>query len=317
MSQPGVSVVMAVYNGERFLAEAVEGVLAQTTPQWELVAVDDGSTDRSPQILAGYASRDSRIRILRLPHCGVSAAANAGIREARYDLIARTDSDDRMLPIRLERQLAFLAEHPELHVVCSYSYFINAAGKRIGSSARPVDVAAGIRERRPSRFVELTQSTVLMRKAAFFEAGGYREDIFYAEDRDLWGRFATGGYNIGCQPEYLEEFRLHGGSMTMHNALMQHEVCSFIDRNIVRRLEGRREFSMEEFRAWQRRQPLSKRIRERLNFGALHAFKRASRHYGEGRYTRCALTLAAAVSLNPGHIVGRVLAKVQHPEARA
>jgi glycosyltransferase involved in cell wall biosynthesis len=313
----GVSVVMNVYNGARFLADAVESVLGQTRRDLELIVVDDGSTDGSLSILQQYAGRDSRLRILEQRHAGVPAAANAGIRAARFDWIARTDSDDRMLPHRLDRQLAFVREHPELDVACSYCYFINAAGKRIGSSTSQIDMERGLRDKRPSLFVELAQSTVLMRKSAILRVGGYREDLPYAEDRDLWGRLATTGHAIGCQQEFLEEFRLHGGSMTMHRAAMQHEVCSLIDFNIVRRLRGEREYAAEEFREWQRRQPLTTRLRQGLAFRALHAFKRASRHYGEGRYCKCALTLAAAVSMNPAHIVRRVASKLHSGVARA
>lgn len=313
MQNSGVSVVMAVYNGDRFLVEALESTLKQAASEFELIAVDDGSTDGSRRILEEYAARDSRLKIMSITHGGVPRAVNTGIRAARYDLIARMDSDDRMLPNRIERQRAFLESRPDLDVVCSYCYFINAAGKRIGSSARDIDVPAGLRECRPSRFLEITQSTVLMRKAACLEVGGYREDLPYAEDRELWGRFATSGRLIGVQPEYLMEFRLHGGSMTMKKATLQYEVCASIDCNIVRRLQGAPELSMPEFREWKRRQPLLGRIMQWMSFSSLHAFKRASRHYGEGRYCQCALTLAAAVSMNPFHILSRVISKMHIP----
>jgi alpha-1,3-rhamnosyltransferase len=314
MPNQGVSVVMAVYNGERFLADAVTSVLEQTMPDLELIVVDDGSTDSTPGILQRYAAADRRVRVVQAQHGGVPRAVNTGIREARYEWIARTDSDDRMLPHRLERQLAFLDQHPELAVAASGCYFINAAGKRIGSFSHAVDVERARRELRPACFVEITQSTVLMKKAAVLEAGGYR-DFSYAEDRDLWGRLATAGYAMACQPEFLVEYRLHGGSMTMNDAFRQHELCSFIDYNIVRRWQRLPETSLDEYRTWKQGQGLKGRVSEMLNLGALHAFKRASRHYGEGRYCRCALTLAAAFSLNPGHIAGRVLSRVR--EARA
>src|SRR5579871_1190239 len=313
----GISVVMTVYNGERFVAESVESVLSQTMPEFELIVVDDGSTDASAAILESYARRDSRIRILRRQHAGVPAAANAAIRCASYDLIARTDSDDRMLPQRLERQMEFLSGRPDADIACSNCLFINAGGKRIGASSCQVDVARGKRELRPSLFLELVQSTVLMRKDAFVAVGGYREDLAYAEDRDLWGRFVTSGFSIACQKEFLAEFRLHGGAMTMRRAALQHQICSYIDENVRRRLQGKPELSLGEFQDIWARQPWPSRMRQNARFFALHAFKRASRQYGEGQYWKCALSLAAAVSLNPAHIVGRVLNRIQHHEAHA
>ncbi len=312
-----ISVVMAVHNGERFLAEAVESVLAQTMREFELIVVNDGSTDSSPRMLERYARSDARLRIIHQKKSGVPAAANAAIREARYSLIARIDSDDRMLPNRLERQLEFFEKHPQVDVACSNCFFINARGKRIGSSSCSIDLDRGRREIRPSAFLELVQSTVLMRKSAFLQIGGYREEFHYAEDRDLWGRLATGGYVIACQDEALVEFRLHSSSMTMKRATLQQEICGYIDENVRRRLQGLPEFSLGEFRAAKKQEPLMRRVRENIQFFALHAFKRASRHYGEGEYWKCALSLAAAIVLNPAHILTRIIARVQNREAHA
>lgn len=316
MAQTGVSVVMPVYNGERFLAETIESVLSQTFKDLELIAVDDGSSDASLSILEEYAERDPRVVVLRLNHGGLPVAVNAGIRQAKYDLIARIDSDDRMLPQRLERQVSFLEERPYLSVACSDCIFIDTSGRRIGRSSCRIDVDRGKRERCPGLFVELAHPTVIMRKADVIAVGGYREDLRYAEDRHLWGRLATSGFSIECQNEYLVEFRLHGGAMTMSRAEMQREICAWIDLNIVRRLDGVPEFSMEEFRAWEQRQPLTTKLKDRIRFTSIHSFKKASRFYGERKYLRCALSLATAVSLNPGQMVGRVLSRITSREAR-
>lgn len=109
-----VSVVMPVYNAEAFLAEAIESVLAQTWPHWELLLVDDGSTDRSPEIARSCAG--DRVRLLEHPgraNRGESAARNLGLREARGDLIAFLDADDVWLPEKLERQAPLLLARPE------------------------------------------------------------------------------------------------------------------------------------------------------------------------------------------------------------
>jgi glycosyltransferase involved in cell wall biosynthesis len=312
-----ISVVMTVYNGARFLAESVESVLNQTMPDFELIVVDDGSTDSSGEILERHARLDRRVKIIRQRHAGVPAAANLGIRHAKYQLIARTDCDDRMLPDRLERQAAFLRERQEIQLACSNCYFINVAGQRIGSSVCRVDVERARTELRPSYCLELIQSTVLMRKNAFLAAGGYREDLLYAEDRDLWGRFATSGVPIALQPGYLIEFRLHTGAMTMKKAALQHEICSYIDENVKRRFQGKPEISLSAFRAEKANAPRMLRLRENTRFMALHAFKRASRHYGEGQYLKCALSMAAAMSLNPAQTMRRVLQRIQIREASA
>jgi hypothetical protein len=101
----------------------------------------------------------------------------------------------------------------------------------------------------------------------------------------------------------------------MGMAEMQRELCTWIDLNIVRRLEGQPELSLGEFRLWEERQPFVRRMRERLNFKALHSFKKASRFYGERRYLKCAFSLAVAVSLNPTHIVDRAFSRIQNRDA--
>ncbi len=105
-----VSVVIPVHNGEKYLAQAIESVLAQTFRDFELLIVDDGSTDGSRAIMDRCARRDARIRILSQANRGVSAAGNLGFEEARGEWVARLDADDVFLPDKLERQIAFIRQ---------------------------------------------------------------------------------------------------------------------------------------------------------------------------------------------------------------
>lgn len=114
---PEVSVLLAVYNGERYLSAAIESVLAQDFDDWELVIVDDGSTDATVSILDHL--HDLRIRVLRTENQGLTKALNYGLRFCRGRLVARLDADDRCLPERLRVQAQFLRDHPEVAVVGS------------------------------------------------------------------------------------------------------------------------------------------------------------------------------------------------------
>ncbi len=302
---------MAVYNGERFLCEAVESILNQTVRELELIAVDDGSTDSSLDILAEYARTDSRVVVVPRPHAGVAATVNAGVERARYGLIARLDADDRMLPNRLERQLEFMATRPELAVAASGCFFMDAAGRRIGQSSCVVDVERGKRERNLALFLDIAQSSVLMRKSAFCKVGGYREDLsYYGEDRDLWGRFVTSGFSIECQQEYLTEYRLHGGSITLNRAAQQDEICGWLNGNVLRRLDGRPELSREEYRAWRKQRPVVAKVRHQLGVRSFRSFIKATRFYGERKYLHCAISLAAAVALDPVRITKRIQSRL-------
>src|SRR3954465_13575599 len=113
-SAPIVSVVMPVYNAQRYLAEAVDSILAQTWRYFEFVIVDDGSTDRSPKLLERYAVRDSRIKLTLRPNTGIVGALNDGIAAASGEFPARMDADDVALPRRLEKQVAYLTELPKV-----------------------------------------------------------------------------------------------------------------------------------------------------------------------------------------------------------
>ena len=112
MAKPSITVLMPVYNAERFLAEAIESVLQQTFTQFEFLIIDDGSTDSSPEIVRSYS--DPRIRFLQNEqNLGITATLNKGIELAQADLIARMDADDICYPDRLQKQMEFVAAHPD------------------------------------------------------------------------------------------------------------------------------------------------------------------------------------------------------------
>jgi glycosyltransferase involved in cell wall biosynthesis len=192
-SRPLVSVVTIFLNAQRFLGEAVDSVLAQTWRDWELLLVDDGSTDGSREIAAEYARRHpERVRCLEHPgrrNRGMSASRNLGLAHARGDLIAFLDADDVWLPEKLERQAAALAEHPEAALV------YGATRHWYGWTGRPEDAARDVLLKlgvppgtlvHPPELVRLflahaawTPGTcgVLIRRAALERAGGFEESF--------------------------------------------------------------------------------------------------------------------------------------------
>ena len=205
MSPPRVSVVMPVRDGERHLAASLDSILGQTLGDLELVVVDDGSRDATPEILAEAAKRDPRVRVHRQEPGGLTAALNAGCALARAPLIARMDGDDVMLSDRLERQLAFLDRHPEVAVLGGGLVLVDEEG-------REIDREAGRAEPRMLERNDLTHATVVMRADAFRELGGYRFD--QAEDYDLWLRLEE-RHAISAVPEPVIRYRLHPGQFSV------------------------------------------------------------------------------------------------------
>ena len=202
---PAVSVVMPVRNGERFLAEAVESILRQTLTDLELIVVDDGSTDTTPELLAAAARGDQRLRVeVRSPE-GLTAALNAGCALAAAPLVARMDADDVALPDRLERQAACLAAHPEVALLGGGIILVDESGREV--DREPGRAELDFMERN-----ELTHATVVMRTDAFRELGGYRLD--QSEDYDLWLRFEE-RFGVAALADPVIRYRLHPGQFSV------------------------------------------------------------------------------------------------------
>jgi len=309
--QARVSVFMSVYNGARFLPEAVDSVLAQTMSDFQFIVVDDGSTDSTPEILRKYQEKDERIVVLSQPNRGIPASLNRAIATAETELLAHLDADDRALPFWLEKQMEFLQQYPDNTVVCSYAYLIDAEGKRIGKSKNPVDVKRGIAELNPELFLDVIHSTVLMRKNRLLEVGAYREGQRYLEDRDLWGRLVTAGQSIRCNPEMLVEYRVHSASVTVKKRdPMEVMLGRSISLNVVRRLRGETELSPEEAAQWFASRPFHERLKQARKVTSGRYFREAARHYAERRWFRLAIALGIATAIRPLYALQRAGRKV-------
>ena len=215
---PRVSVLMPVRNGAQWLAAAIDSVLGQTLPDFELLVIDDGSTDRTPEIVAGYAARDPRVRPIRQDALGLVAALNRGLGEARGHLIARLDADDLALPERLARQVAEMDANPRLNLLGSWAETIDGESRTIGRLTPPPE--PGKLRDTLARTNPFIHSSVMVRAEPVRSLGGYRGAFEAAEDYDLWLRLSEHG-DIAIAPEILVRYREHGGNVTMRKAARQ------------------------------------------------------------------------------------------------
>ncbi len=214
---PSVSVLMPCYNVESTLDETMESLLAQTLEAFEIVAIDDGSTDRTLSRLEQWSRRDERVRVLALPHAGIIPALNRGLAACRAVYVARMDADDRAHPTRLARQVNYLDEHPEVAVLSSLVEGFPAADVREGfriyidwlnSLVTHADITREI-------FVEspLAHPSVTFRKRWVEQLGGYQE-FGWPEDYDLWLRMYLEGAKFTKIPEILLYWREHPQRLT-------------------------------------------------------------------------------------------------------
>lgn len=189
-AQPLVSVILPVFNAERYLAEALESILLQTYPNFELIAINDCSTDESLAVLESYAVRDPRVRVLsNEQNLGITPTLNRGLQAARGELIARMDADDVSLPDRLEKRVAFLQSHPEVGLISGNAIAIDAEGNELNQD---FDLTAepGLIRWLLLFTCPIIHPAVMGCKAFFEQAGGYDPEILYAEDYDLWQRMS-------------------------------------------------------------------------------------------------------------------------------
>jgi len=203
---PAISILMPVRNEERFLPAALRSLTAQTLKDWELVAVDDGSTDDTSRILAQAACSDPRIRVLRSPGLGLVPALNAGLAACRAPLIARMDADDVAHPARLAEQASYLSSHEGVGLVaCSFRHFPRQqVGMGMAGYEHWQNQLLSHEAISADLFVEspFVHPSTMFRREAVESAGGYR-DMGWAEDYDLWLRLAAAGTRFARLPRTL------------------------------------------------------------------------------------------------------------------
>ncbi len=211
---PTVSVLLPVKDAPReYLRQAIDSIVAQTFADWELVIVEAIGADgeSATRALPGIADTPG-IRVVEIPPpTNLVAQLNKGLEGCRGALVARMDADDICRPNRLQQQVAFLENHPEMDVVGSQIEAIDGAGRRIGARRYPLSHEAIVAAMQ--RYNPLAHPAVMFRKDVVLEAGGYRYPERAAQDYELWCRLARAGRRFANLPEPLLQYRLHAGAV--------------------------------------------------------------------------------------------------------
>ena len=213
---PRVTVLMGVHNGERFLAEALDSILAQTFRDFEVLIIDDASTDRTASILADYTSRHACIHLMRnTSNLGLTRTLNIGLAAARGEYIARMDADDTAFPERIARQVAFLDMHPEVGVLGTGAALMNADGTILRERHCATDHEAIAW--RLFFTNDLIHTSVLFRSHIVGEPVRYDEAVRRAQDHALWLRLCR-VTRLAVLPEVLVHYRIHTDNITTTDA---------------------------------------------------------------------------------------------------
>jgi hypothetical protein len=208
---PRVTVLLVTCNDEPFLAAAIDSVLAQTFTNFELLIVDDASTDRSRAVAAAY--RDPRMRVVANPtNLGAGASRNRGLATNASEYVAELDGNDICFPERLAEQVAYLDAHPDVALVGCQATLIDIAGRPISIFSRPT-TDLGIRWCRIFQSPVIHSAVAYRRAVVWDELGGYEERFRFGEDFDLWRRLAR-NHVIRNLPQSLVAYRVDPESLT-------------------------------------------------------------------------------------------------------
>ncbi|MBD3305804.1 glycosyltransferase [candidate division KSB3 bacterium] len=245
LMRPEISVLMSVYNGERYLSEAVESILRQTFSDFEYIIFDDGSTDRSWDILTKYAGQDQRIRLFRnATNLGLTKTLNKGLTLARGTYIARQDADDISLSERFAQQVAYMEAHPSVALVSTGVQYIHEHASQQWVDMPPHDPLM-------LRWLLLfwnpiKHSTVLWRRELVTSrVGHYNPSFVYAQDYDLWVRMAE-HLSIATLPLVLVTMRWHDEAISVANITPQDAFGIQIIRHQLRRYFPHTYFTEQE-----------------------------------------------------------------------
>jgi glycosyltransferase involved in cell wall biosynthesis len=213
-SKPKISVIMPTFNRACYIAEAIKSVQDQILDDWELIVVDDGSTDGTESIVRGFVEKDSRISYFKNEkNIGIAKTRNRGVTLAKADYVAMLDSDDRWAsPDKLIKQLSFLEQNKELGIVGTNASFMDENGKVTGKHTNFPTDNAGIRQTELYRNI-LMQSGLLIKKEAIEKAGGYDSKFTICDDHDLWLKIGK-NWQFMILPSVDLSYRIHKSGIT-------------------------------------------------------------------------------------------------------
>ncbi|EAW35914.1 glycosyltransferase [Lyngbya sp. PCC 8106] len=223
---PIISVIIPAYNAEKTIKKTIQSVLNQTFLDWELIVVDDGSTDSTKEVVAEI--KDNRIFLFSFPNAGVSAARNRGVNKSSGEFLAFIDADDLWTPDKLELQLKALQEHPKAAVAYSWTDYIDESDQII-YSGRHITLNGNIYEKLLVRYVLENGSNFLIRKDAYLKVGGFDESIFGVEDWDLSIRLSQ-LYKFVAIPKTQVLYRMSPHSITSNFSKQELESLRVIEK---------------------------------------------------------------------------------------
>jgi glycosyltransferase involved in cell wall biosynthesis len=307
---PLISVILPVYNQEKYVAETIESVLAQTFKDFELLLHDDGSTDGSAAIIRQYAARDPRIRASFAANCGRCEATNYLIRQAKGQWCALFDADDVMLPERLEKQLAYHQVHPETDATSCHCQYINERGKHLGTQRHPGlhTPEEGRQTLASGQFVHCAITGMMISRDAYQRSGGLRSQYWPCDDFEFFNRLVEQGFTLVIIQEVLVRYRIHSSAITTQKPMHTFDKIGYVMACLHLRRVGQAESSFEEFMAERQRNPWWVKVNRRRYNYAQFFFRNAGIAVMSKQYFSFGWQIVLSSLLSPGHLLQKASA---------
>ncbi|WP_162343332.1 glycosyltransferase family 2 protein [Cyclobacterium salsum] len=250
MIKPFLSVILPVYNQERFLVETIESVLCQTYDNFEFLILDDGSTDNSAKIIQSFSIKDPRIKAYYEKNSGKCNSTNKLVEKAKGNWFAFLDADDPMLPKRLEKQMDFHKKNPLVNASSCHCFYINDNGKNIGHQRYPFlkSIEDCDKMLKDNKIILCAFTGLLTSKECYLNTGGLKQKYWPCEDVEFINRIIEKGFKLVIIQDTLMKYRVHSSSIT--NSNLRH---SYVDMNgfvhycIKLRRKGKEEITFNEF----------------------------------------------------------------------
>lgn len=301
---------MPVCNGAQFLNEAIQSVLTQTYPFFELIILNDGSADNCLDIMRQYAASDPRVRVVSRPNKGLCETINELLELAQNEIVFMMHADDVMLVNRVERQILFLKDNPAVDICSSFVDYINDAGEIIGKYSSPLTTMAAVKTlAEKNEIVGFNHPSTAFRRSVIKKLGGYRQQFWPCEDIDLWNRAVEVGVGICVIPETLLRYRIHGSSASVARSTLLRKKHHYVKTCMLRRREALSEFSWEEFlQLWDKR-PMHEKLNSWRKDTAKGFYKKAVFAYAQKKYGSLAVALIPALIFQPVCVIKQVVSK--------
>jgi glycosyltransferase involved in cell wall biosynthesis len=298
---------MAVHNGAQYVAEAIESVLRQTHEDFEFVIVDDGSTDGTSQILAGYAAHDGRIKIVSQANADQPESLNRALAAASNDWVAVIDADDVCMLHRLEAQLRMIQQEPSISVLGAAAVLIDSNDQIRGIRHHPPNSVSEFRNLvRENGVIRVVHPSVMLHRPTILALGGYDPSFGPAADAELWSRVSDNHVIVNL-PEPVIYYRIHSASMSARRFCEQQSKYRWILARQEARRRGLPQPTLEQFDESQGGWFYFNRLNNSRQDCALYLGRHSRINWWRGCYLRAGLERTGSVILAPRAAVRRFM----------